>query len=172
METTTEIDHNAVAKHYAERLQALYSDIQTWLGTEDYIFENGELELEQQFIGSYTAPTLTIVSKHTGERIAELKPVGALVIGASGRVDIIGDIDSDYLIYLVPDSTMPDEPTDKTGNTSERTYAKRMSIFPGFEEEGWYFREIRRLARVKCINKELFLDILAEVSYEESSARV
>jgi virulence-associated protein VapD len=171
MEAITEIDYNAVAERYAERLNALYDSIETWLDKEQYHFERGSVELEQQNIGKYTAPTLTITNTHIKERVAELKPDGALVIAAEGRVDIIGDIDSDYLLYLVSDSGIDVDVSTKVENASETTEAKRWSVFRGFQHEGWYFTEVRRLARVKPINKELFIDILAEVSYDESLAR-
>ncbi|TAE30896.1 MAG: hypothetical protein EAZ92_03475 [Candidatus Kapaibacterium sp.] len=170
METNTEIDYKAVAERYRERLNDLYGEIETWLEGEQYRFTRGEMNLEQQNIGKYIAPTLTITNVETRELIAELKPGGALVIAAEGRVDIIGDIDSDYLLYLVPDSGIDVDVSTKVGNAPETTETKRWSVFRGFQHKGWYFTEVRRLARVKPINKELFIDILAEVSYDESLA--
>jgi virulence-associated protein VapD len=172
MEAITEIDYNAVAERYAERLNALYDSIETWLDKEQYHFERGSVELEQQNIGKYTAPTLTITNTYIKERVAELKPDGALIIAAEGRVEIIGDIDSMYLLYLVSESGIDVDVSTKVGNEPEITRGKRWNVFRGFQTEGWYFTEIPRLAMVKPITKDLFHAILAGVSYEESlSAR-
>jgi virulence-associated protein VapD len=172
MEAITEIDYKAVAKHYAERLNALYNNIETWLDNTQYRFERGSIDLEQQNIGKYAAPTLSITNTLIGERIAELKPDGALIIAAEGRVEIIGDIDSIYLLYLVSESGIDVGISTKVGNEPETTERKPWNVFRGFQTEGWYFTEIPRLAMVKPINKDLFHAILAGVSYEESlSAR-
>jgi hypothetical protein len=171
METSTEIDYNAVAERYAARLNALYNDIEKWLESEQYSFTRSEITLEQQGIGVYTAPTLTITNIHTQEQVAELKPGGALVIATEGRVDVKGDIDSVYLQYLTSDSGIDIEVSTRIGNEPEEKKIKRISAFRGFQEAGWYFTEVPRLGIVKPINQDLFIAILTEVSYEESFAR-
>jgi hypothetical protein len=42
-----------------------------------------------------------------------------------------------------------------------------MPMYRNVHTEGWYWMEIRRLTRVKLVNKELFEDILIEVSPDE-----
>jgi hypothetical protein len=168
METTTEANAKIVATQYAERLRSLYTQIREWLGEEHYVFEQSEITLEQMMIGEYTAPTMVIRNKGSHSIVASLEPVGALIIAAAGRVDIQGDIDSDYLLYLTPSSGIYLKTAIKGTHQSEG-YEETVNLTPYREvpAEGWYRPEMRGLGRVKSVSKELFLDILLEVSPDE-----
>lgn len=168
METVTEVNAILVAKQYSERLSSLYAQIRSWLGEERYSFEQGSLVLEQMMVGEYTAPTLIIRNRQSHSIVASLEPVGALIIAAAGRVDIHGDIDSDYLLYLMPSSGIYLKTTIKGVHLSEQNEEKvNLTPYREVPAEGWYRPEMRGLGRVKPINKELFLDILLEVSPDE-----
>jgi hypothetical protein len=168
METKTELNNNKVSMQYAERLNKLYAQIREWLGEEHYAFEHGSQTLEQMMIGEYTAPTMVIRNKHNRTVVASLEPTGALVIAAAGRVDVHGDIDSDYLLYLMPDSGIYLKTAVKSGYSSHE-YEEKVNLTPYREVpvEGWYRAEMRGLGRVKSVSKELFFDILFEVSPDE-----
>lgn len=168
MEATTEVNTKLAARQYEERLRSLYGQIREWLGEEHYSFEQGSVSLEQMVIGEYAAPTLVIRNKHNHSIVASLEPVGALIIAAAGRVDIHGDIDSDYLLYLMPNSGIYLQTTVKGAQNSEE-YKEKVNLTPYREvpAEGWYRPEMRGLGRVKSMSKELFLDILLEVSSDE-----
>lgn len=168
METSTEIDYKAVAERYAEHLHELYTQIREWLGEEHYTFDFGSLVLEQMMIGEYTAPTMVIRNKQNRSLVASLEPTGALIIAAAGRVDIHGDIDSDYFLYLMPSSGIYLKTIIK-GTHSSGEYEEKVNLTPYREVpvEGWYRPEMRGVGRVKPVNKELFLDILLKVSSDE-----
>jgi hypothetical protein len=169
METTahTETDYTAVARLYTERLNALYEQIALWLDAERYKLERGTIELEQLGIGKYTAPTLTITDIQQNELIATLKPAGALVIASEGRVEVMGTIDENYLVYLLPEPSIPLEVTTSQTNASEMRKYLVMPVYRNVNTEGWYRVKVQILARVKLVNKELFQDILREVSPDE-----
>jgi hypothetical protein len=165
--THTETDYTAVARLYTERLNALYEQITLWLNAERYKLERGTIELEQLGIGKYTAPMLTITDIQQSEVIATLKPAGALVIASEGRVEVMGTLDENYLVFLLPKSGIPLEVTTSKANAPEMRKSFVMSVYSDVHTEGWYRVEIRSSARVKLVDKELFEDILREVSPDE-----
>jgi hypothetical protein len=166
METTAHIetDYTAVARLYAERLNALYEQIALWLDAERYTLERGTIELEQLGIGKYTAPMLTITDIQQGEIVATLKPAGALVIASEGRVDVIGTLDENYLVYQSPKLGIPLEITTNKVNAPEVRKSIFTSVYSNIHAEGWYRVEVHNLPRV---TKELFENILREVSPDE-----
>jgi hypothetical protein len=169
METTpnrTESNQNVVAT-YNKRLDALYGKIKEWLEPLGFKCLEGAMELEQYLIGKYSSPTLAIMNAVSNEVVAKLHPGGALVIGAAGRIDIKGTADSDYLVYLLPASGVDVEVTTKIGQQPETKKTVASPVFRNVQNEDWYWTEIKKLARVRPLTKELFMDILIEVSPDE-----
>ncbi len=163
---TIESNQNVVAA-YNKRLSALYEKIKEWLDPSYFRCLEGTMELEQYLIGKYSSPTLAITDALSSEVVAKLYPGGALVIGAAGRIDIKGTADSDYLVYLLPESGVDVEITDKIGHQPETRKTVVSPVFRNVQTEGWYWTEIKKLARVKPLTQELFMDILIEVSPDE-----
>ncbi|MBM4023834.1 MAG: hypothetical protein FJ280_00280 [Planctomycetes bacterium] len=130
---------------YLARVNALYSDAEKWIEGTDLEVSRGTMELDEEALGRYAAPTLTIQDAQ-GKKVADLLPVGAQIIGAEGRVDIVGRLDRNHLLYLPP-----------------KEAGVRRS-FKGMGEAGWYWIGETRLRRVHRLAQELFLDLLSEVS--------
>ena len=87
----SDVDWNAIRDEWLRRLDDLYGQIRTFL--KDYV-SAGEIQLElspitlsEENIGSYTAPELTL---KIGRRQVKFRPIGTLLIGSRGRVDVIG----------------------------------------------------------------------------------
>jgi hypothetical protein len=85
------IDWEARKQEWLKSLEKLYDDVNTWLKTyieSDKIrIEQGEVTLEEQHLAKYKAGTRTL---YIGAEQVSLQPVGTLLIGARGRVDMEG----------------------------------------------------------------------------------
>jgi hypothetical protein len=87
----SDVNWNAVRDEWLRRLDELYSQIREFL--KKYI-DAGEIQLEtssislnEENIGSYTAQQLTL---KIGRKQVRFQPIGTLLIGSRGRVDVIG----------------------------------------------------------------------------------
>jgi hypothetical protein len=87
----SDVNWNAIRDEWLRRLDELYGQIRTFLN--DYLIA-GEIQLEfspitltEENIGSYTAPQLTL---KIGRKQVRFQPIGTLLIGSRGRVDVIG----------------------------------------------------------------------------------
>jgi hypothetical protein len=97
-----EIDWNLRRNEWLRYLDELYVQIEGFL--KDYIdsdqieFEPGEVELNEENIGTYTARRITL---KIGRKVVNLIPVGTLLIGSKGRVDVIGPSGTGVPLLLV-----------------------------------------------------------------------
>ena len=85
---------------YNERLQSLYGDVIRWLKEADIPFTHlvEDHALAEEHIGHYVAKKLII--NQDGEILAKFIPVGLLIIGAEGRVDLVGKSGKEILVYF------------------------------------------------------------------------
>ena len=90
-ESEKEIDWEANKEEWLKRLDDFYLIIEEYL--KEYVAEDkvkysySNIEITETYIGSYIAKTLNI---DLGKHKVELKPIGTTLIGAKGRVDLIG----------------------------------------------------------------------------------
>jgi len=103
-----EIDWNKERDEWLAHLDALYKKIEELLG--DYV-KSGQIllrcqdvQLNEDDIGTYCAPRLTI--KIGGKEIV-LDPVGTLLIGTKGRVDVTGPAGFTRLMLVDKDAARP-----------------------------------------------------------------
>jgi hypothetical protein len=85
------VNWDAIRDEWLRRLDELYGQIRGFL--KEYI-DAGEIQLEtspialnEENIGSYTAQQLTL---KIGRKEVRFQPIGTLLIGSRGRVDVIG----------------------------------------------------------------------------------
>lgn len=78
----------------------------------------GEIELHEELIGAYRAPTLRI---QVADAMVVLVPVGTFVSGASGRVDMKGPNGVVLLLLESADAQAPFEQRDFTWNIVNRS---------------------------------------------------
>lgn len=145
---------------YTSRLNALYSEVQKWIENTGLGVLQKTIKLNEEIPGRYEVPTLTI-SDAQGKKVADLLPVGAWIIGAEGRVDLVGTVDREALVYMAeggPQITTKEE----EGGRTEQT--RSIPLFRGVEEAGWYWIERWRPSRARRLTGQLFVDLLSEVS--------
>ena len=88
-EAESKVDWPARKREWLEDLRALVANVRVWLkpGVEEGLVEIVEapVHLSEDFLGPYIAPSLRI--EMVG-KVVQLEPVGTLIIGAFGRVDM------------------------------------------------------------------------------------
>jgi hypothetical protein len=103
-----DIDWNKQRDEWLAYLDGLYKEIETLLG--DYI-QNGQIllryqnvQLNEEEIGTYQARRLIV--KIGGKEIV-LEPIGTLLIGTKGRVDVTGPAGKTRFMLVDKDATRP-----------------------------------------------------------------
>jgi hypothetical protein len=156
METKMDLEK----QRYIERLKDLYQEVEKWIKQKGLVAKEQDIEINEEVPGRYKAPALTIQSEH-GEQVAELLPIGAWIIGAEGRVDLIGKLDRTNLVFLqMGGPVVKKSLRDSIGKVEEVS----RPLFKGVSQAGWYWIGESRRGRAHPLTKELFLDLLSEVS--------
>jgi hypothetical protein len=119
-----------------------------------------EMVIHEKAPGKYTVNKLIILDDNDN-RIAELVPIGAWIIGASGRVDLIGKLDRVTIVDLEKGGPTLTTSITEGGKQEEN---KTRYLYKGVDHEGWYWIENTRLGRIYALDQKLFFDLLAEVS--------
>ena len=153
-------DTKSRQEEYISRLVDLYADVEIWTEGSDLRTKQGKMELHEEAPGRYQVPTLAIRDVQ-GNKLADLVPVGAWIIGAEGRVDMVGSMDVNSLVYLKAGGPAVITKEVVGGRSSED---RPTPLFKGVKGAGWYWIEDKRLGRARPLSKQLFLDLLSEVS--------
>jgi hypothetical protein len=146
-------------------VQSLFAEIEPWASAKGLHVKRDSVQLNEEAYGAYQADTLQILTE-TGQKIAEFVPIGASIIGAKGRVDLVGTIDSVILADWDKGGpsimTAIDDGATKHSNT--------VKVYRNVGDAGWYWVESRKLARAHRFDERLFFDLLPSVSdYEPSN---
>jgi hypothetical protein len=101
----TQTDWNLVKTEWLNKLYELYKNIELWITGFDndgiVSFQYGNTELIEEHIGIYDAKKMTIT---IADNQVLLEPVGTILIGAKGRVDMKGK-NGTAKIVLVPEKS-------------------------------------------------------------------
>jgi len=147
------------SEEFLASIQELFTEIESWATAKGLRCKRGSVTINEQDNGTYQAVTLQILTDKD-EKIAEFVPVGASIIGAKGRVDFVGTIDS--VILANWDKGGPSIITaTREGNVKE---SKTQPLYKGIEEAGWYWVESRKLSRAHKFDQRLFYELLRGVS--------
>ncbi len=149
---------------YRDAIDELYTRIEAWLVDTDLKAEREDFELNEARPGKYQTQTM-IIKDPDQNTVARLKPVGAWIIGADGRVDIEGQAPPEVLLFW--EKGAPEIKTPQNGKNGSKTL--RVSrLFRGADKPGWYWLDNVRLGTAKPLDdKQLFLDIIRTVSVYE-----
>jgi hypothetical protein len=147
--------------HY---LNALYADIQAYL--KDYIsggsisFRIEKKELNEDFSGPYFAPKMVI---RIGLQEITLDPIGTMLVGSKGRVDVIGRAGTSRLTLVNKKITSVRQLVSVTVVDPENPPPSKKPVHSEIE---WVWKIMSRPPALSFIelNKESFLEMLLEVS--------
>jgi len=96
---------------YLNRIEELLYNVEKFLGefteSNDIQIKKRKKKIQEEFIGQYEVPVLRI--QLFGKQAA-LIPVGTLIIGTPGRVDLVGPIETKRIILTDKDKDRPQPP--------------------------------------------------------------
>lgn len=144
---------------YNERLQSLYKNVIVWLKEAnipcDHLFEGQPLN--EEHLGSYVANKFII--KRNSDILAKFIPVGILIIGSEGRVDLVGKSGKEILVYFSeggPEMTTRMAVGDIVEERAEKIY--------GQKREGWHWIDDRIIGKQPEFTKDIFLALLERIN--------
>ena len=147
------------SKEYQAKLPAHDHEIKRWVGPLGIQAHQYQVHLLEEAFGAYVAPGMKLSLNN--RLLAELKPIGAAIIGASGRVDFIGSVATATIVYL--EQGGPRITITTTDGASSQTRHGPM-LFAGIRQSGWYWIQNRKSSKALPLNKELCLTLLSSVS--------
>ncbi|MCP3685710.1 MAG: hypothetical protein GY861_23940, partial [bacterium] len=143
-----ETDWETKKSLWLHKVEDLYGEINDWLAplSEIVAIKHKKITLTEQYVGSYPVDILELVA---GEEHVLLKPMGILVVGSFGRVDMIGD--NGMLMLLLVDEHAPAYDDDIREDDKHRVLLK------------WHFAVRTPERKVWPLTKESFTDALKQV---------
>lgn len=151
-----------IRDNFLRNIDELYRNIDSWLSTSALTTEIEEIEISEEKSGQYAASQLVIYNEDKC-KLGFFSPVGAWVIGANGRVDLIGKLDKVIIVHL---EKAEDEESVLESTNSVRSEQKTSAIpfYNGIEHTGWYWIEDRRRGKAHLLDESLFRELVTEVS--------
>jgi len=144
---------------YRDRVVGFYEQVSNWLKGTPLQMGHKSITLQEDVFGTFEMPVLEI-SAASGRRVAQLQPIGASVIGAEGRVDLVGDRDRQSILYFGTEGPHIDVSVDSGGGTTRISHR----LFKGVTVAGWYWLEDARLGRARSLDEGLFKELLRGVA--------
>jgi hypothetical protein len=145
-------------------LDALYTDVQRYL--DDYV-KNGSIsvnfedkELFEEFSGRYVVQSMSV---RIGLQEIKLDPIGTMLIGSKGRVDVIGRAGTARLTLADKNVTNARQLVTVSVVNPRNSPPPKKRIYREIE---WAWKIMSRPPDLSLIelNKESFLELLLEVS--------
>jgi hypothetical protein len=150
-------------KRWLRHLDELFSQIREYL--EPYVddgqiaIEFEKIELNEESIGPYVAPVMVI---RIGRKTIKLEPVGTLLIGSKGAVDIIGPTARARLMLLNSKLTSLSQLFHVTGGVVGKMPAPPRASSPSQIEWAWRIVTRPPGREIAEVNKDTFLNLLLE----------
>lgn len=126
---------------FLERTKNLYTVLEEWLLTTSLKISYEEVQIVEEACGAYRAPVM-VIKDEDGRLVARMVPVAANVIGAYGRIDLMGRHDKLILAFLSGEIRQDAE----------------------VDAPDWYWIDDSRRGKAHRLKREIFCDLLAEVS--------
>jgi len=155
MGSVTKVEDKKV-REFLEKVEELYRFVEEFCKRQNLGYRYNDIEIYEEFGGRYRTKELYVYEN--GEFLFKLKPVGAYIIAADGRVDLIGKFDEVRLIFLAKSYEIQRE-LKVNGEVIEKI---SKPLYKGFEKEGWYVS--LKNGKVKPLKEEVLCQILEEVS--------
>ena len=140
------------------RVETFLIEASDWCKRHGLAVEKGGVTLREERMEEYDAPSL-VISKD-GEPVAKVVPVGSKIIGAQGRVDLVGRLTKHAFLFYVDKGAAVSAQTVVAGKAAR---SSSMPMLSGVDGDGWYWIEAT-VRRAKRVEERLFLDLLTDVS--------
>ena len=157
-----EVDWDQRRAEWLQKLDELYASMEGHLRpyTEagEIQIERTPIQLREDHLGSYGADKLTF--KIGREKIVA-KPIGTLLIGARGRVDLSGPRKTLKIVLLATGGLVLTTKVEDGGVTEE---SSRSTVRGEVDEAGWYIETPPPESVVVAFGEDSFRDAIMEVS--------
>ena len=153
-----------ILSFWREQLNVLYQDIQSWLLEygDKINFQFMETELTEELLGSYIVPSASII---VGNKQAQLIPVGTILIGTKGRVDLSGPAGTAKFILADRDVTRPKIILEEFISEADREEKRREKQEQSNLPTDWVWKATTSAPHIKytTLTQDIFLDCLLGV---------
>ena len=144
---------------FIESVDKLFTEIESWIASTNLKGVQQEIEITEEASGRYIVKKLTLEDEKE-KKIAELLPIGTFIIGGNGRIDLVGTIDKAIIVNL--ETGGPSMTTTMTAG--DYTETQTTSFYIGIDRQGWYWIEDSKRGKANLFTKDLFVELLREVS--------
>lgn len=159
---------DAIKERFQKDLDDLYKHVSEWLkdytdqGTVQIDFQ--PFDLHESTIGSYQVRKATI---HIGNKKVEMIPVGATLVGALGRVDMIGEVGSAMLLVVSKEAKRPTIVSREFDPKKQKPPVLKSKGIPHAE---WVWKVASPPPRIRFtdLSETSFLQLVMEVSNGEA----
>jgi hypothetical protein len=90
-------EKNDWLRHVNELFTKVAGFLREYVTAGQVAIDHGQIELNEDNIGPYVAPTMIV---KIGRKTITMEPVGTLLIGSKGRVDVVGPLGRVQLLLL------------------------------------------------------------------------
>lgn len=143
---------------YLQRVTSFMAQASDWCKSRGLSVENDFVMLREERTAEYQAPLLSMAKD--GVSLAKLVPAGSKIIGAEGRVDLIGPI-ARHAFLFYPRKGATSSTQIKVGEKT--TSSSPTPMLSRIDGEGWYWIEAT-VRRAKRVDESLFIDLLTDVT--------
>ncbi len=154
-----------VLDQYLKRIESLLADCGQWCRARGLKVRRGEITINEERHGQYQASTLNITDTE-GRRIAEVIPFGESILGALGRVDLVGEYGKREKIFYLSGGG-PKVQMRLRGGKGETIEESTRPLLRGVSDDGWYWVSPAPIRRAYPLTQEVFMDLLSAVSGHE-----
>ncbi|MCL2193413.1 MAG: hypothetical protein FWB78_08465 [Treponema sp.] len=157
-------DKDKELKEWKDFLKSLFSEMEGWI--KSYVdkglikISTKKYPLYEEFYGEYEVDAIVLTFK---EKAVYFEPIGTMLVGAKGRVDVKSEYGTRSLILVDKDSDGPNIKINVF--TSERERKEHEEKVKPKKEISWDWKILDNKDRIKYIklNEDSFFDIIMEV---------
>lgn len=154
----TKIDWDTQLKQWKEQIEKLYKMITPWIddiGNTKISFQ--DKTIHEEMIGTYN---VQILVANINQSEIKFDPVGSVIVGAWGRVDVMNSLYIKRTLLLVPKQTSGIEIQVSINSKDEPSTDN--SNYVNIDKMVWKVLEETKLKFIP-LTKEFFYDIIAEM---------
>ena len=152
-------------KEFLKKMEFLFKQIEEFAKKYNLNWKYGDLEIYEEYGGRYKTKELFVFKN--GEFVFKIKPIGAYIIGADGRADMIGTLDSVVLVYLEKLHFI--ESKISVGTKENVISSSKTPLYDGFKEPGWYISLEKK--KIVPVNNENICEVLEDISEFKCSGK-
>jgi hypothetical protein len=148
-------------QHLVELFEQVNGYLKPYADAGDVSIEYRAVDLNEEYIGSYTAREMIIT---IGRKTFKLEPIGALIIGSKGRVDLVGSFARANFLLLDSKVTSTSPLIHVSVSMKGAPFSPPPAAPP--PDTKWVWRIVTRPPQREIIelNEKTFLNLLVELS--------